>query len=58
VEIGLAVGGLVELLVAPLALIRRLRPWLWLALTGMHLGLMALIDFADLSLGMLMLTVF
>ncbi|HKQ64911.1 MAG TPA: DCC1-like thiol-disulfide oxidoreductase family protein [Methylomirabilota bacterium] len=47
-----------ELLVAPLALIRRFRPWLWLALTGMHFGLMALIDFADLSLGMLMLHLF
>lgn len=44
-----------ELLFAPLALVRRLRPWLWGALLGMHLGLIALIDFADLSLGMAML---
>jgi predicted DCC family thiol-disulfide oxidoreductase YuxK len=47
-----------ELAVAPLALIGRLRPWLWLALTSMHVGLMALIDFADLSLGMMMLHLF
>ena len=44
-----------ELCFAPLALVRRLRPWLWLALLGMHLGLVTLIDFADLSLGMVVL---
>lgn len=43
---------------APLAIFRRLRPWLWLALLGMHLSLMALIDFADLSAGMVMLHFF
>ncbi len=49
-------GGLAaELLFAPLALIPRLRPWLWLSLLFMHLGLLILIDFADLSLGMVML---
>ncbi len=52
-------GGLgIELLFAPLALVRKLRPWIWLALLGMHLGLMVLIDFADLSLGMVMLHLF
>jgi hypothetical protein len=35
-----------------LALVPRLRPWLWTALLGMHLALIALIAFADLSLGM------
>jgi predicted DCC family thiol-disulfide oxidoreductase YuxK len=44
-----------ELLFAPLALCRPLRPWLWLAMLGMHAGLLALIDFADLSLGMMLL---
>jgi len=44
-----------ELAFAPLALLRALRPWLWLALLGMHLGLMVLVDFTDLSLGMVML---
>ena len=47
-----------ELLFAPLALARPLRPWLWAALLAMHLGLLALIDFADLSLGMVMLHLF
>ena len=47
-----------ELLFAPLALIARLRPWLWLALLGMHLGLMSLIDFADLTAGMILLHFF
>jgi predicted DCC family thiol-disulfide oxidoreductase YuxK len=47
-----------ELLFAPLALPRKLRPWLWAATLAMHLGLIALIDFADLSLGMVMLHLF
>jgi predicted DCC family thiol-disulfide oxidoreductase YuxK len=47
-----------ELLFAPLALSRNLRPWLWAATLAMHLGLIALIDFADLSLGMVMLHLF
>jgi len=41
-----------ELLFLPLALWSRTRPWIWLALLAMHLGLVALIDFADLSLAM------
>lgn len=47
-----------ELSFAPLALFPRLRPWLWLAMLTMHLSLMALIDFADLSFGMVMLHLF
>ena len=47
-----------ELAFAPLALIRRLRPWLWGAMLAMHLGLIVVIDFADLSLGMVMLHLF
>ena len=47
-----------ELAFAPLALLRRLRPWLWGGMLAMHLGLIVVIDFADLSLGMLMLHVF
>lgn len=47
-----------ELLFAPLALSRRLRPWIWTMTLAMHLGLIALIDFADLSLGMVMLHLF
>jgi predicted DCC family thiol-disulfide oxidoreductase YuxK len=44
-----------ELLFAPLALLRVLRPWLWLAMLGMHASLLTLLDFADLTLGMVML---
>lgn len=47
-----------ELLFAPLSLSGRLRPWIWLALLSMHFGLMTLIDFADLSAGMVMLHLF
>jgi predicted DCC family thiol-disulfide oxidoreductase YuxK len=47
-----------ELLFAPLALVARFRPWLWLALFGMHLGLMSLIDSAELSAGMILLHLF
>lgn len=47
-----------ELLAAPLALSRRLRPWLWCALLAMHLSLLVLVDFADLSLGMVVLHFF
>ena len=47
-----------ELSFAPLALIPRLRPLLWSLLLAMHLGLMALVDFAELSLGMVMLHLF
>lgn len=43
-----------ELGFAPLALSSRLRPWLWAAMTAMHLSLLVLIDFADLTAGMLL----
>lgn len=44
-----------ELAFAPLALLRRARPWLWTVMLLLHLSLIALIDFADLSMGMVML---
>lgn len=47
-----------ELAFAPLALIRRLRPFLWLAMVGLHLGLLVLVNFSDLTIGMLMLHFF
>ncbi len=47
-----------EVLFAPLALSRRLRPWLWGGMLSMHLGLIVLLDFADLSLGMVVLHLF
>lgn len=52
-------GGLAfELAFAPLALFQRLRPFLWTGMVAMHLTLMLVIDFADLSLGMLVLHFF
>lgn len=47
-----------ELSFAPLALLRRLRPVVWSLMLLMHLSLMLLIDFVDLSLGMVMLHFF
>lgn len=47
-----------ELLYLPLFLRKKSRPWIWLALLGMHLGLILLIDFADLSIGMVMIHLF
>jgi predicted DCC family thiol-disulfide oxidoreductase YuxK len=47
-----------ELSFAPLALLPRLRPWLWGLMLLMHLSLIAVIDFADLSLGMVMIHLF
>jgi predicted DCC family thiol-disulfide oxidoreductase YuxK len=47
-----------ELLYAPLAFFRRARPWIWTAMLLMHLGLMVLIDFADLSFAMVILHFF
>lgn len=47
-----------ELLFAPLALVRRLRPWIWSAMLLMHFGLFALVDFVDLTIGMVILHLF
>jgi predicted DCC family thiol-disulfide oxidoreductase YuxK len=47
-----------ELSFAPLALFRRLRPWVWLAMVTLQLGLMLLVNFADLTAGMLILHLF
>lgn len=43
---------------APLAVSRSIRPWIWSLMLAMHLALVAVIDFADLSLGMVMLHLF
>jgi predicted DCC family thiol-disulfide oxidoreductase YuxK len=47
-----------ELAFLPLALFSRTRPWIWAALLGLHLGLIGLVSFADLSLGMVFLHLF
>ncbi len=53
--LALATWGTValELLAAPLALSRRLRPALWAALFGLHAGLLLLVGLQDISWGML-----
>lgn len=56
---GLTWGSLaLELFFLPLCLHPLTRKWAWLAMTGMHLGILLLIDFADLTLGMLMMHAF
>jgi predicted DCC family thiol-disulfide oxidoreductase YuxK len=46
---------LLELSFAPLALMRKARPWIWTAMVGMHVGLLSIVSFADLTAGMLLL---
>lgn len=48
----------VELLFAPLALVRRLRPWLWSAMLLVQFGFAFLLNFADLTLAMLLFHLF
>jgi predicted DCC family thiol-disulfide oxidoreductase YuxK len=55
------IGGLgrAGLLLIPLALLARVRPWLWIALLGVHFALRARIDVTDhLSMGLWMLHFF
>jgi len=47
-----------ELMFLPLAIWKKSRPWIWLTLVLMHLGIIAVVDFADLSMGMLMIHLF
>lgn len=47
-----------ELLYLPLACFRKTRPWIWLAMVFLHLGIISVVDFADLSFGMLMMHAF
>jgi hypothetical protein len=47
-----------ELTFLPLAVLPRLRRWLWAAMLGMHLTLIALVAFADLSFGMVVFHLF
>lgn len=58
--LALATWGVLALEVgfAPLALVPRLRPFLWSGMLLVHLGIVATVDFADLSLGMVMAHLF
>jgi predicted DCC family thiol-disulfide oxidoreductase YuxK len=51
-------GLLLELSFAPLALFRKARPWIWTAMVGMHIGLLSIVSFADLTAGMLLFHLF
>jgi hypothetical protein len=56
---GLTWGALaLEILFLPLALWRVTRPVAWASMVGMHVGIIGLVSFADLSAGMLMLHAF
>ena len=47
-----------EVAFAPLALLSRARPWTWAAMLCVHLGLLLLISFPDLTAGMVLLHLF
>jgi hypothetical protein len=47
-----------EIAFAPLALFQRARPWIWSAMLCLHLGLLLLISFPDLTAGMVLLHLF
>jgi predicted DCC family thiol-disulfide oxidoreductase YuxK len=47
-----------ELAYAPLALSSRLRPWIWVAMAGVHLGVILLFNFSGFSTGMVIFQLF
>jgi Uncharacterized protein conserved in bacteria len=49
---------ILELAFAPLALFRRARPWIWTVMVGLQAGLLLLVSFADLTVGMLLVHFF
>ncbi len=48
----------IELLFAPLALIKRLRPWLWGGMLVVQFGFLLLLNFPDLTIAMLLFHMF
>ncbi len=44
-----------EILFFPLFFFKKVRPYIWLAMVSMHLGIIMTIDFADLTIGVLMI---
>ncbi|MFN5182279.1 MAG: DCC1-like thiol-disulfide oxidoreductase family protein [Bacteroidota bacterium] len=47
-----------EIAFAPLVIWNRTRVWAWLSMIIMHLGILVMVDFADLTFGMLMIHFF
>jgi hypothetical protein len=48
----------IEISFLPFALFGKTRKWIWLAMVLTHLGILVFVDFADLTLGMLMIHAF
>ena len=44
-----------EIAFLPLALFKPTRKWIWIAMVLMHMGILLIVDFTDLTLGMLMI---
>lgn len=56
---GLTWGTLLaEIAFLPLAIWKKSRPWIWLSMILLHFGIILVVDFTDLSLGMLMIHAF
>jgi predicted DCC family thiol-disulfide oxidoreductase YuxK len=55
---GMGTVAVLELAFAPLALLPRLRPWLWTLMLLMRLALLVPLDFADRSIALLLLHLF
>lgn len=49
---------ILEVLFLPLALWHRTRPLAWVGIVGMHFGILSVINFADLTIGVLMVHIF
>ena len=47
-----------EVCFLPAALFHRSRGWMWLAMVGMHIAILSLVGFSDLTLGVLMMHLF
>jgi len=47
-----------EIIFLPLAIFKTTRKWIWLLLVGMHLGMLLLVDFSDISMGWFLIHAF
>ncbi|MFQ5525038.1 MAG: DCC1-like thiol-disulfide oxidoreductase family protein [Thermoanaerobaculia bacterium] len=48
----------IEILALPLAFANKTRPWIWLATLGLQVGILLVVNFTDLTLGMVMIHLF
>jgi predicted DCC family thiol-disulfide oxidoreductase YuxK len=49
---------IIEISFAPLAIWKKSRKWIWISTVMMHFGILLIVDFADLTFGMLMIHLF